>query len=181
MNVCVYCASSNEVSPFFANQAKILGTWLAENNHTLVYGGATGGLMEAVAQAARDANGYIVGIVPQRVIDKGRKADIADELLCVETLSERKELLKAYADVCVVLPGGFGTFDELFDTVSSTMLGESDLPTIVVNEDGYYDGLLIQFKRMVTERLGYAHSSDLQVCNSTAECINLLEKKALAE
>ena len=90
MNIAVFCASSDLVSERFKLQARSLGVWIAQNEHTLVYGGATGGLMDAVAQAVREEGGYIVGIVPQNVIDKGRKSDICDELLCVETSNYRK-------------------------------------------------------------------------------------------
>ena len=177
MNIAVFCASSDLVSDQFKLQARSLGVWIAQNEHTLVYGGATGGLMDAVAQAVREESGYIVGIVPQNVIDKGRKSDICDELLCVETLAERKELLKDYSDVCVVLPGGFGTFDEMFDTISSAMLGYNELQVILVNIDGYYDGILQQISRMTRENLGYVRTSSLCVCNSVEECIGILEKK----
>ena len=177
MNVTVFCASSELVSSQFKLQADALGRWIVANGHTLVYGGATGGLMDAVAQAVRRESGYIVGIIPQNVIDKGRKSDICDELLCVETLSERKELMKDYSDVCVVLPGGFGTFDEMFDTISSGMLGYNELQTILVNIDGYYDGILQQISRMTREQLGYVRTSTLCVCNSVEECIDILKKR----
>lgn len=177
MNVTVFCASSIFVSEQFKLQARSLGLWIAQNEHTLVYGGATGGLMDAVAQAVREEGGYIVGIIPQNVVDKGRKSDICDELLCVGTLSERKELLKDYSDVCVVLPGGFGTFDEMFDTIASTMLGYNDLQVILVNIDGYYDGILEQIRRMTEEQLGYVRTANLCVCCSMEECIEVLKQK----
>ena len=177
MNITVFCASSDLVSEQFKLQARSLGSWIAQNGHTLVYGGATGGLMDAVAQAVREEEGYIVGIVAQKVIDKGRKSDICNELLCVETLAERKELLKDYSDVCVVLPGGFGTFDEMFDTISSAMLGYNELQVLLVNIDGYYDGILQQISRMTNEKLGYIRTTNLCVCNSVEECVTVLNQK----
>lgn len=177
MNIAVFCASSDLVSEQFKLQARSLGLWIAQNEHTLVYGGATGGLMDAVAQAVREEGGYIVGIVAQKVIEKGRKSDICDELLCVETLAERKELLKDYSDVCVVLPGGFGTFDEMFDTISSAMLGYNELQVVFVNIDGYYDGILQQISRMTREKLGYVRTANLCVCNSIEDCIDILKQK----
>lgn len=177
MNVAVFCASSNLVSEQFKLQVESLGCWIAQNGHTLVYGGATGGLMDVVAKAVRAEGGYIVGIIPQNVVDKGRKSDICDELLCVGSLSERKELLKDYSDVCVVLPGGFGTFDEMFDTIASTMLGYNELQVILVNIDGYYDGILEQIQRMKEEQLGYVRTGNLYVCSSVEECIEVLKQK----
>lgn len=177
MNIAVFCASSDFASESFKSQAKELGYWIARNGHTLVYGGATGGLMDAVAQAVREESGYIVGVISQKIVDKGRKSTIVDEMLCVETLSERKELLKDYSDICVVLPGGFGTFDELFDTISSSVLEYNELQTILVNIDGYYDGILTQISRMMQERLGFARTKNLCVCNSVEECIDVLKQK----
>lgn len=176
MNICVYCASRDQVSEQFRATARLLGEWIGRNGHTLVYGGATGGLMSEVSQAVRGSGGYIVGVVSQSVVELGRVSDVVDELLVVDNLNERKKLLKEYADVCVVLPGGFGTFDELFDTVASSMLKESDLCTILLNEDNYYEGIIKQIGRMAAEGLGYVRNSLLTTCNTLEECTTLLDE-----
>ena len=77
----------------------------------------------------------------------------------------------------MVLPGGFGTFDEMFDTISSAMLGYNELQVILVNIDGYYDGILQQIRRMTEEQLGYVRTSHLHVCNSVEECIDFIKEK----
>ena len=89
MNVCVYCSSSNQVCDEYKQQATKLGKWLAENGHTLVYGGATGGLMSAVAQGSADSDGDIVGIIPECIIEKGRKSDLPTELFVVGDMAEQ--------------------------------------------------------------------------------------------
>ena len=115
MNICVYCSSSDQVRDEFKQQATEFGNWLADKGHTLVYGGATGGLMSAVAQGASNAGGDIVGIIPDCIIEKGRKSDLPTELFIVGDMAERKSMMREYSDVFVVFPGGFGTLGEVFD------------------------------------------------------------------
>ena len=119
MNICVYCSSSDLVCDEFKQLATEFGKWMAKSGHTLVYGGATGGLMGAVAEAVANVEGDIVGIIPECIVEKGRKSDLPTELFVVGDMAERKTMLKEYADLFVVFPGGFGTLDELFDTISS--------------------------------------------------------------
>jgi uncharacterized protein (TIGR00730 family) len=131
------------------------GKWLANNGHTLVYGGATGGLMSAVAQGASDAGGDIIGVIPDCIIEKGRKSDLPTELFIVGDMAERKSMMKEYSDVFVVFPGGFGTLDEMFDTISACMVGEHDKPTILYNPNNFWEGLLVQFDCIMHEGLAY--------------------------
>ena len=112
MNICVYCSSSDQVCDEFKQLATEFGKWMAVKGHALVYGGATGGLMSAVAQGVADAGGDIIGIIPDCIVEKGRKSDLPTELFVVGDMAERKTMLKEYADVFVVFPGGFGTLDE---------------------------------------------------------------------
>lgn len=158
MNICVYCSSSDQVCDEFKQLATDFGKWLADNGHTLVYGGATGGLMSAVAQGASDAGGDIIGIIPDCIIEKGRKSDLPTELFVVGDMAERKTMMKEYADVFVVLPGGFGTLDEFFDTISACMVGEHDKLTILFNPNNFWEGLLLQFDKIRNEGLGYKFS-----------------------
>ena len=176
MNVCVYCASRENVAAVYVEAAQRLGRWIAENGHTLVFGGATGGLMDVVSQTVRDGGGYIVGVVPDAIVEMGRKSDLCDELLHVGSLSERKALMKEYADVCVALPGGIGTWDEVFDTVDESRLMGSKLVTVLVNVNGYYDGLVMQIDRMQQEGLGCVNRDYIRVCDSVESCIAELGK-----
>ena len=174
MNVCVYCSSSDQVRDEYKQQATEFGKWLANNGHSLVYGGATGGLMSAVAQGAADVDGDIVGIIPDCIIEKGRKSDLPTEMFVVGDMAERKTMMKEYADVFVVLPGGFGTLDEMFDTLSACMVGEHDKPTILYNPDNYWEGLLLQFERIMQEGLGYKfeRNSNFSIAKSLEDLID---------
>lgn len=171
MNICVYCSSSDQVRDEFKQQATEFGKWMAGNGHTLVYGGATGGLMSAVAQGVADANGDIVGIIPECIIEKGRKSDLPTELFIVGDMAERKSMMKEYSDVFVVFPGGFGTLDEMFDTISSCMVGEHDKTTILFNPDNFWMGLLLQLDKILKEGLGYkvSRNGNLKVVDTLEE------------
>lgn len=171
MNICVYCSSSDQVRDEFKQQATEFGKWMANNGHTLVYGGATGGLMSSVAQGASDAGGDIVGIIPDCIIEKGRKSDLPTELFIVGDMAERKSMMKEYSDVFVVFPGGFGTLDEMFDTISSCMVGEHDKTTILYNPDNFWMGLLLQLDKILKEGLGYkiSRNGNLKVVDTLEE------------
>lgn len=171
MNICVYCSSSDQVRDEFKQQAIEFGKWMANNGHTLVYGGATGGLMSSVAQGASDAGGDIVGIIPDCIIEKGRKSDLPTELFIVGDMAERKSMMKEYSDVFVVFPGGFGTLDEMFDTISSCMVGEHDKTTILYNPDNFWMGLLLQLDKILKEGLGYkiSRNGNLKVVDTLEE------------
>lgn len=154
MNIAVFCASSDNVGSEYRQLAHSLGEWIGRKGHVLVYGGATGGLMDEVAGGAHSENTEIVGIIPQSVIDRGRMSDLPTELLKVSDLGERKAMLKEYADVFVALPGGFGTLDEMMDAISARKLAETDARTIIVNVNGFYDGLEMLIGRFNADGLG---------------------------
>lgn len=151
MNIAVFCSSSNHIADHYKQAAFQLGELIAESGNTLVYGGATGGLMDAVAEGARNKNGQILGVIPQAVIKMKRLSSLPTQLITVETMSERKAQMKILADVFVVLPGSFGTLDEMLDIVASGIVGEHKKPLIIVNQDGFYNQFLEQIDFMRNE------------------------------
>ena len=169
MKICVYCASSPLASETLKNQATVIGEFIAENNHTLVYGGATGGLMDAVAEAVSQRNGEIIGIIPQLIIDNGRKSNLPTELIVVKDMNERKAKLKEISDVFVVLPGGFGTLDEFYDTITSGLLGYFDKKIYLVNYDNFFEGVIIMLKNAIRENLGYCNRKNNLIITESAE------------
>ncbi len=177
MNISVFCASSDSVKEEYRIQAKQLGNWIARNEHTLVYGGATGGLMQAVALGASELDGEILGIIPDTIIERGRTSDLPTQLFKVSSMSERKAMMIEYSDLFVVLPGGFGTLDEFFDTTSSCMVNEHDKYTILYNPDNYWEGLIMQIERMKKENLAYnvSNAARLKIANSIEEIFSLIE------
>ena len=125
-----------------------LGRWIGKSGHTLVYGGATGGLMTRVSDAAKAAGAHVVGVVPSRIIASGRKAANCDYLIEVNNMSERKQRMRDEADVIVCLPGSYGTLDEMMDATSSAIVGEHHKQTYVLNYKGFYEPLKAQIELM---------------------------------
>ena len=177
MNIAVYCSSSNHIADHYQQMAYALGKWIALQGHTLVYGGATGGLMTAVAEGAYAHKGHIIGVVPNSVILKGRKTELPIELHITQDLNERKTIMKEVADLFVVLPGSFGTLDEMFDVLSSGTLREHSKPLILLNWEHYYDHLIQLFDRMRHERcLSKEDIYKPAIAVSLEECIDIINK-----
>ncbi|WP_412540459.1 TIGR00730 family Rossman fold protein [Longispora sp. K20-0274] len=151
--ICVFCASSTTLSPVYLTLATETGAALARAGHVLVSGGGTVGMMGAVAAGARAAGGHTVGVIPRALEDR----EIADrdsaELLVTETMAERKTVMVDRSDAFLVLPGGLGTLDELFEVWTIAGLGLHPKPIILVNLDGFYDGLLAWLDRAVADTM----------------------------
>ena len=125
-----------------------LGRWLGENGHTLIYGGATGGLMSRTSDAAKKAGAHVIGVIPPRIKAAGRLATNCDYLIEVNNMSERKQRMRDEADVIVCLPGSYGTLDEMMDATSSAIVGEHHKLTYVLNYKGFYEPLKQQIELM---------------------------------
>lgn len=149
MKIAVFCSSSNLIDRKYRDLAFDLGNRIATEGNTLVYGGATGGLMDAVAEGA--VGGSIIGVIPKAVERMNRLSSLPTELISVSTMSERKARMKELADIFVVLPGSYGTLDEMLDVVASGIVGEHNKPLIIINQDGFYDLLLAQVEKMRQE------------------------------
>ncbi|GHV69745.1 cytokinin riboside 5'-monophosphate phosphoribohydrolase [Bacteroidia bacterium] len=139
MNVCVFCASSNELAGIFYAESESLGRAIALKGWRLVYGGTQEGLMEAAAKGALKAGGQVKGVIPQCIVDMGLANREITELQVVADMKERKALLRESADAFVVLPGGWGTMDEVAEVITLKHLGMHNKPVIFVNTDGFYD------------------------------------------
>jgi hypothetical protein len=140
--VTVYCSSSADISRSYFEAGAALGTAIARNGWTLVYGGNRIGLMAAVADAARDAGGKVVGVTPQLLVDHGIADEECDELIVTPGMRERKALLEQRGDAFVALPGGLGTFEEIFEIIVGRVLGYHDKPIVLFNVENYYGPLL---------------------------------------
>jgi len=151
MNIAIFCSSSNRIADHYKQAAFQLGEFIAESGNTLVYGGATGGLMDAVAEGAQHKNGKIIGVIAQAIIRMNRKSTLPTELILVEDLSERKAKMKTISDLFVVLPGSYGTLDEMFDIIASGVVGEHKKPLIIVNYNGFYTQFINQINYMRSE------------------------------
>lgn len=141
MNICVFC-SANDVAPQYVAAAEKLGRWLGREGHTLVYGGANLGLMEAVARAAHEAGATVVGVVPDILEKTGRASDHIDVRVLCDSLDDRKAIMVERSDLFVALPGGVGTLDEIFTVVAAASIGYHHKRVVLLNIDGFWDSLL---------------------------------------
>lgn len=139
MKIAVFCSANDSIAPSYFKAAEELGSWMAENGHTLVYGGQNSGLMRCVGQAVHNGGGQIIGIIPQILVNNGQRPDCLDVEIPCGNLSDRKDLMLAQADVCVALPGGIGTLDEVFTVAASHNIGYHCKMAILYNVEGFWD------------------------------------------
>lgn len=154
-SVVVFCGSKSGTNPLFAEHAVQLGTLLAEKNIYLIYGGGNVGLMGTVANAVLEKGGNVVGIIPELLNSRERQHDGITELIVVENMHVRKRMLYEKADAAIILPGGFGTMDELFEILTWNQLSIHNKPVYILNSGGYYDALLQHFHIMMQEGFLY--------------------------
>ena len=138
MNICIFGASGRELEESYYAAAKLLGSLIAQQGHTLVFGGGREGLMGAAARGAYENGGCIIGIVPKFFDEPGIIYEHCTELVFTETVRERKQLMEERSEACVVLPGGIGTFEEFFEMLTLKQLGRSDRAIVVLNTNNYY-------------------------------------------
>ncbi len=142
LSVCVYCGSRDGASPAYARAATAVGSAIAKRGWQLVYGGGRAGLMGRVADAALAAGGRVVGVIPRTLMDREVGHAGLTELHVVDTMHQRKRLMAERSDAFIALPGGIGTFEELFEVWTWRQLGYHDKPVGLLNVEGYYDALL---------------------------------------
>ena len=148
MKIAVYCSAKDRIPEEYLALGDMLGEWIALAGHTLVYGGATGGLMTRVSNAVKAAGGVVDGVIPQRIVQAKRMADNCDTLYIVEDMCERKRKMKELADCFVCLPGSYGTLDEMMDVVASGTIDEHRKPIFILNYKAFYEGLKQQAQHM---------------------------------
>lgn len=147
--ICLYCGSRPGADPAFAADAAALGTAIAARGWCLVYGGGGVGLMGIAARAALAAGGHVAGIIPRALLEREQGLDAVSELIVTETLRERKALMFERSDTFVALPGGFGTLEEVVETLTLRQLRYHDRPIRFLNTAGFYDPLLAFFDHAV--------------------------------
>jgi len=160
-SICVYCGSRPGVEPAFAETARTVGHWIGSRGGQLVYGGGSNGLMGITAQATLDAGGRVVGIIPKALVEKEWAKTNCTELHVVDTMHERKRLMAEHADAFLALPGGIGTFEEFFEVWTWRQLGYHDKPIGLLNEAGYYEGLLAFLRTGVEQQFMSSWQMDL--------------------
>ena len=151
--VCLFCGANVGNRPAYAEAARELGELLAREGITLVYGGGGVGLMTLAADAALDGGGDVIGVITRELVDREVGHTRLTELHVVETMHARKLMMAGLADAFLVLPGGFGTFDESCEMLTWDQLGIHEKPVVLVNVEGFFDLFLGQLDRAVADRL----------------------------
>ena len=150
--VCVYCASSKQCDSSYLEAAERLGRHLAHHHATLVYGGGGGGAMARLAEGALNAGGTAIGIIPRFMVELEWGHTRLTQTHIVENMRERKHRMLEGADAVVALPGGCGTLEELFETITLKRLGHYLGPIIMVNTRGFYDLVVAALEHCISER-----------------------------
>lgn len=174
--VCVFCGSSAGTRPVYAEAARATGRLLAERGIGLVYGGGNVGLMGVVADAVLAAGGEVTGVIPRALVEREVGHRGLTTLHVVGTMHERKALMVDLSDGFVALPGGYGTLDELCETLTWSQLGIHARPCGVLNVDGYFDALLALFDHAVRE--GFVREAHRGLVLEASEPAALLDEMA---
>jgi uncharacterized protein (TIGR00730 family) len=173
--VTVFCGSKPGNDPAFVSDADNLGKLLAEKGVTIVYGGGNKGIMGTIANASLGAGGKVIGIIPKILIEWEAQHTGLTELIVTDSMHSRKLLLYDKCDAAIILPGGMGTMDELFEMLTWNNLGIHEKRVFVLNTNGYYNALIQLLDTMDQQGFMYDNwRSRLIVCDTVANIIDAL-------
>jgi uncharacterized protein (TIGR00730 family) len=170
--ILVFCASSGSCEPHFHDAAESLGREIARAGHTVVYGGGAVGSMGAVADGALAEGGEVVGIIPRFMRELEWAHPGVRDLRLVEDMQQRKREMLEASDAIVTLPGGSGTFEELFEAITSKRLGLYPNPIVILNQGGFYDPLLQLLESSVSQR--FMNEAHLEMWHAVHEVGEIL-------
>lgn len=160
-NICVFCGSNSGLDPQFSEKTTELGHYLADNDYQLVYGGGDHGLMGKVAAATLDHQGRVIGIIPHFLVERGLAMDGLTTFIETKTMTERKEKMLHLADAFIVLPGGFGTFEEFMQMLSWSQMDIHQKPIALYNIDGFFNPLVEMLSN--TTKMGFAPAENMDL------------------
>ncbi len=168
-SVAIYCASSTKIKPIYYETARQLGRGLALRGVTQVNGAGNMGLMQAASDAALEAGGRVVGVIPTFMIEQNWHHTGLTQLIETPDMGSRKQTINDMTDAAIILPGGCGTLDEFFEIVTLKQLGVYLKPIVILNVDGYYDHLLLHLERSMQENFMRNEHRDIWKVATTAE------------
>lgn len=182
-SVCVFCGAQNAVEETHLQLARDLGKAMAERGLSLVYGGGDCGLMGAVANSMLEAKAHVTGVFPESLRYIEKEHQTLDDIIIVDSMHTRKEIMYKKSDIFVILPGGFGTMDELFEILTWKQLQLHTKPIVILNHEGYWDHLAALMEHIIDS--GFAKEEVRQffkVVNSQEELLEYIaEKQASSE
>lgn len=159
--IAAFCGSKEGKNPLYVRDAALLGQLIGTYGFHLIYGGSQFGIMGAVANAALAHGSTVTGVLPEVLISWEQQHDGISELIITKDMHERKKLLFEKAAVGIILPGGVGTLDELFEMVTWNQLSIHDKKIYILNTDGFYDNLIAHLRRMEQDGFLYEHVSNM--------------------
>ena len=171
MRYCVFCGSNKGANPLYATAATEMARCLVANGIGIVYGGGNVGLMGVLADAALDAGGEVIGVIPRMLVEREIAHQGLAELRVVGSMHERKALMAELSDGCIAMPGGYGTLDEFCEILTWTQLGLQRKPIGVLNVAGYFDRLLDLFDHAVAEQFVKPMHRDMIVTDTTPHAL----------
>jgi len=172
--ICVFCGSSSGVNALYTEAAQAVGRLLCRGGVELVYGGGNVGLMGVLADACLAEGGRVIGVIPQALVDKEVAHQGLTELRVVSSMHERKAVMAELSDAFAALPGGYGTWEELFEMLTWTQLGIQRKPCGLLNVNGYYDPLLELADQAVSE--GFLREANRELLHSDDDPERLLDR-----
>lgn len=178
MFICVYGAASSLIDESYIEAGKELGRKMAKRGHGLVFGGGANGMMGAVAKGVTEENGDILGIIPKFFEEAGAEVSYGKctEYIYTDTMGERKQLLEDKSDAFIIAPGGIGTFDEFFQTLTLKQLGRHNKPIVVFDINGFFDELANALYKMVQQKFITNDCVELcKVCTDIDEMLDYIE------
>ena len=173
--VCVYSASSTQIDEAYFSAARTLGTLLAEKGISLINGAGKMGLMAAVTDAVMQHGGEAIGVIPRFMVEQGWHHTGMSQLLIVNDMHERKQIMAKLSDAVIALPGGCGTLEELLEVITWKQLGLYLNPIILLNTKGYFTPLLEMMQRAVDEHfMRIQHAAIWRVAQTPEEAVEML-------
>ena len=172
--ICVFCGSNPGVRDEYSQAAKALAQYLVAEKLGIVYGGSKVGLMGVLAEAALEAGGEIIGILPESLVAKEIAHHGLTDLKIVATMHERKALMAEMSDAFIAMPGGYGTYEEFCEVLTWTQLGLQNKPCGLLNVAGFYDCLLRMFDHAVIE--GFVREAHRDIVISDANPTSLVKR-----
>jgi len=175
--ICVFCASSRTLDRRWLDLARDVGAAIATRGHRLVSGGGSVGMMGTLAQGARAAGGHTLGVIPQSLVDLEVADSDADEMVVTDGMAARKIVMLERADAFLILPGGLGTLDELFEVWTTATLGMHAKPIVLIDADGFYEGLITWLLGLAADRFIRAEAlAVLRAVRSVDEALDAIER-----
>ena len=165
-SICVYCGSANQASQEYFRAARQMGETLARRGLSLVYGGGKTGLMGALADSVVDNGGEVTGVIVENMNTPELAHTRLTQLEVTATIHQRKARMYELADGYIALPGGYGTLDELFETLTWAQIGEHSKPVGLLNVNGYYDALLAMLDRALKDKFLFPEHRRALLCDS---------------